>query len=71
MNFTLKPGFWQQTVGEVLEQGEAYGHTGFGKERKVQVEYVSANPTGPLHIGHGRGAALGEQPDPHSACHRI
>ena len=60
LNFTLKPGFWQQTVGEVLEQGEAYGHTGFGKERKVQVEYVSANPTGPLHIGHGRGAALGD-----------
>ncbi len=60
LNFTLKPGFWQQTVGEVLEQGEAYGKTGFGGGRKVQVEYVSANPTGPLHIGHGRGAALGD-----------
>ncbi len=60
LNFTLKPAFWQQTVGEILKQGDVYGQTGFGNGRKVQVEYVSANPTGPLHIGHGRGAALGD-----------
>lgn len=60
LNFTLAPSFWQQGVLEILDQGEAYGHTDLGKGRKVQVEFVSANPTGPLHIGHGRGAALGD-----------
>ncbi|RLA09997.1 MAG: arginine--tRNA ligase, partial [Gammaproteobacteria bacterium] len=46
-------------VRDILQQGEAYGRSDFGKGQKVQVEFVSANPTGPLHVGHGRGAAYG------------
>ncbi|PTN35031.1 arginine--tRNA ligase [Desulfonatronum sp. SC1] len=60
LNFTLAPSFWQQGVLDILDQGDEYGQTDSGKGRKVQVEFVSANPTGPLHIGHGRGAALGD-----------
>lgn len=60
LNVTLKPHFWQKTVNQVLEQAADYGRHDHGKGRKVQIEYVSANPTGPLHIGHGRGAALGD-----------
>ncbi|WFS62922.1 arginine--tRNA ligase [Pseudodesulfovibrio thermohalotolerans] len=60
LNFTLTPAFWQETVGEILGQGGNYGSSTLGNGTKVQVEYVSANPTGPLHIGHGRGAALGD-----------
>ncbi|SDB36820.1 arginyl-tRNA synthetase [Desulfonatronum thiosulfatophilum] len=60
LNFTLAPSFWQQGVLDILAQGDGYGAANVGDRRKVQVEYVSANPTGPLHIGHGRGAALGD-----------
>jgi arginyl-tRNA synthetase len=60
LNFTFAPAFWRETVGVILDQGEAYGSSTLGNGTKVQVEYVSANPTGPLHIGHGRGAALGD-----------
>ena len=60
LNFTFAPTFWQETVGVILEAGEEYGSSTLGNGTKVQVEYVSANPTGPLHIGHGRGAALGD-----------
>jgi arginyl-tRNA synthetase len=60
LNFTFSPSFWQDMVPEVLEKGIDFGKSDMGKGRKVQVEYVSANPTGPLHIGHGRGAALGD-----------
>ena len=60
LNFFLAKAFWQGVVKEVLEQGEAYGRAQIGRERRVQVEFVSANPTGPLHVGHGRGAALGD-----------
>ena len=60
LNFTLTPLFWQRTVNQVLEQGDAYGKCDVGKGRRVQIEYVSANPTGPLHVGHGRGAAIGD-----------
>ncbi|WP_028572059.1 arginine--tRNA ligase [Desulfonatronum lacustre] len=60
LNFTLAPSFWQQGVLDILDQGDEYGQTDLGRGRKVQVEFVSANPTGPLHIGHGRGAALGD-----------
>jgi arginyl-tRNA synthetase len=52
--------FWQQTLHEVQDQGRAYGRSQWGEGTKAQVEYVSANPTGPLHIGHGRGAAVGD-----------
>jgi len=59
VNLYLKPAAKQQTVRLVLEQRHAYGRIGVGGGRKVQVEFVSANPTGPLHVGHGRGAAYG------------
>jgi arginyl-tRNA synthetase len=60
LNVTFNPGFWQKTVLTVLEQGDQYGASDQGAGKKVLVEYVSANPTGPLHIGHGRGAAVGD-----------
>ena len=50
----------QQVVHGVLQAGAGYGHAHVGGGRKVQVEFVSANPTGPLHVGHGRGAAVGD-----------
>ena len=59
-NVTFKPAFWRGVVAEVEELGAAYGKSGAGKGRNVLVEYVSANPTGPLHVGHGRGAAVGD-----------
>ncbi|NDV20088.1 arginine--tRNA ligase [Pseudodesulfovibrio sp. JC047] len=60
LNFTFAPTFWQETVSVVTEAGAAYGTSTMGNGTRIQVEYVSANPTGPLHIGHGRGAALGD-----------
>jgi len=60
LNFTLAPSFWQGGIPDILAQGEDFGAVNVGRGRKVQVEFVSANPTGPLHIGHGRGAALGD-----------
>ena len=60
INFFVAPAAWQQTLLEIEAQGDAFGRTSFGAARKVQVEFVSANPTGPLHIGHGRGAAIGD-----------
>ena len=59
INFHLAPHAWQSVVKEVLEQRETYGRGNAGAGRRVQVEFVSANPTGPLHVGHGRGAAYG------------
>ena len=59
VNLYLKPAAKQQIVRVVLERRHAYGTVGVGGGRKVQVEFVSANPTGPLHVGHGRGAAYG------------
>jgi len=50
----------QQAVHGVLQAGAGYGHVTTGQGRKIQVEFVSANPTGPLHVGHGRGAAVGD-----------
>jgi len=60
INFTLKPSFWQERLPEVVAEGDSYGKSKSGEGKKVQVEFVSANPTGPLHIGHGRGAAIGD-----------
>jgi arginyl-tRNA synthetase len=59
INFFLAPGAYQAVVGEILERGEHFGRSKLGKDQRVQVEFVSANPTGPLHVGHGRGAAFG------------
>lgn len=60
INFYVAPAAWQQTLLEIETQGDSFGLTTSGGGRKVQVEFVSANPTGPLHIGHGRGAAIGD-----------
>jgi len=60
INFFLSDSTSQAVIQRVLEQGERYGHSDVGKGQKVQVEFVSANPTGPLHVGHGRGAAVGD-----------
>jgi len=60
LNVTFAPGFWHGILADVQAAGATYGASNVGRGRKVQVEYVSANPTGPLHIGHGRGAALGD-----------
>jgi arginyl-tRNA synthetase len=59
VNVFLKAAAKQSVVRQALDEGEAYGHGRFGGGKKVQVEFVSANPTGPLHVGHGRGAAYG------------
>jgi arginyl-tRNA synthetase len=60
INFTLKQDRWKQTLFEIDEEGQQYGLKNIGKGEKVLLEFVSANPTGPLHVGHGRGAALGD-----------
>jgi arginyl-tRNA synthetase len=60
INFFITTAAWQSTLLEVESDGDAFGRTSTGKGNKVQVEFVSANPTGPLHIGHGRGAAIGD-----------
>ncbi len=60
INFFISKKYWQQVPRIIESQGKAYGRLNLGKGRKVQVEFVSANPTGPLHIGHGRGAAVGD-----------
>src|SRR5512145_166390 len=59
INLFLRPAAKRSVVQRVLEQGDAYGTIAVGQGKKVQVEFVSANPTGPLHVGHGRGAAYG------------
>ncbi|RLA56848.1 MAG: arginine--tRNA ligase [Gammaproteobacteria bacterium] len=60
INFFLSDSSSQAVVRNILEQGETFGRCNEGRGRKVQVEFVSANPTGPLHVGHGRGAAVGD-----------
>jgi arginyl-tRNA synthetase len=60
INFFLSEDSSQAVVAAVLEQGERFGQGQEGAGRRVQVEFVSANPTGPLHVGHGRGAAVGD-----------
>lgn len=59
LNFYLKPDWLYEMLGSILKQGANYGRTTAGNGSRVQVEFVSANPTGPLHVGHGRGAAVG------------
>jgi arginyl-tRNA synthetase len=60
INFFLSKTWLRNVVREILGARDAYGSTNLGKGRRIQVEFVSANPTGPLHIGHGRGAAVGD-----------
>ncbi len=60
INFYVAATAWQSTLLEIESMGDRFGLTTSGAGKKVQVEFVSANPTGPLHIGHGRGAAIGD-----------
>jgi len=60
INLTLAHAFWPSVLRMVLEQGESYGRSAIGKGEAVNIEYVSANPTGPMHVGHTRGAVFGD-----------
>jgi len=60
INFFLRTGSWLETLRKVIDLGDGYGQVNIGEAKPVQVEFVSANPTGPLHVGHGRGAAFGD-----------
>lgn len=60
LNFFLSSAFYAAVVEDILAQGEAYGRSDYGQGKKVLVEYVSANPTGPMHIGNARGGAIGD-----------
>lgn len=60
VNLRLAPGFWQDRLRDMLAAGTDYGRSAIGGRRKVNVEYVSANPTGPMHVGHCRGAVVGD-----------
>ena len=59
INFTLREDWLSTEVKSILAAGESYGDIELGKDKRVQLEFVSVNPTGPLHVGHGRGAVLG------------
>jgi len=60
INFFVAPGQWYDLLSHVINLKDDYGRSSIGKGKKIMVEFVSANPTGPLHLGHGRGAALGD-----------
>lgn len=60
INIFLENSYWTTVLTDILAAGKDYGRGDLGRGEKVQVEFVSANPTGPLHIGHGRGAAVGD-----------
>ncbi len=60
INFFIQDTYWLQVLADIEAAQGTYGNSTVGVGKKVQVEFVSANPTGPLHVGHGRGAALGD-----------
>jgi len=60
INMRLKTSFWPKLVRSILTLGDTYGYSGAGRGKKINVEFVSANPTGPLHVGHCRGAVFGD-----------
>jgi len=60
INFRLAAGCWYGVLDQIMQAGATYGRSQIGAGTRIQVEFVSANPTGPLHIGHGRGAAVGD-----------
>ncbi|MDR1516076.1 MAG: arginine--tRNA ligase [Synergistaceae bacterium] len=60
LNFTLTSRWITDTIKDALEKGRDFGRSDLGQNRRIQVEFVSANPTGPIHLGHGRGAAVGD-----------
>ena len=60
INFFIRPAAWHPILNTIYHEDERYGSCQYGQGKRVQVEFVSANPTGPLHVGHGRGAAVGD-----------
>lgn len=60
INFFLSSEARVKLINKILKEKEDFGKSSSGKKQKIQVEFVSANPTGPLHVGHGRGAAIGD-----------
>ncbi len=60
INIRLKPGVWQDELRAILTAAGDYGRSSLGQAHRVNVEYVSANPTGPMHMGHCRGAVVGD-----------
>ena len=60
LNFRLTPAFWRRLAVAIIREGTGFGRSNLGEGRKVNVEYVSANPTGPMHVGHCRGAVVGD-----------
>ncbi|MEN6321539.1 MAG: arginine--tRNA ligase [Syntrophaceae bacterium] len=60
MNFFIKEGMWASLLEDIYRLGSQYGNSDYGSGKKVHLEFVSANPTGPLHIGHARGAVVGD-----------
>lgn len=60
INMRFSPSFWHEIIPVILEYGNSYGNSTIGCDQKVNIEYVSANPTGPMHVGHGRGAVYGD-----------
>ncbi len=60
INLRLAPAYWQNHLAQMLEDGASYGRSAIGNGAKINVEYVSANPTGPMHVGHCRGAVFGD-----------
>ena len=60
LNITINPNFWDRLIVEIISNSNKYGQISFGRGQKVNLEFVSANPTGPLHLGHVRGAVFGD-----------
>jgi arginyl-tRNA synthetase len=60
VNLTFEPRFWQAVVAQILKEGADYGRSDVGRGARINIEYVSANPTGPMHVGHCRGAVFGD-----------
>jgi arginyl-tRNA synthetase len=60
INVRFRPEYWQSQVAEILRAGPGYAESDLGAGKPVNIEYVSANPTGPMHVGHGRGAVVGD-----------
>lgn len=60
INFYLADSYYSQIVADVMEKGDDYGKSNYGEGKKILVEFVSANPTGPMHIGNARGGAIGD-----------
>jgi len=60
LNLRFAASFWQAVIAAILKQGAAYGRVDLGRGERMDVEYVSANPTGPMHVGHCRGAVFGD-----------